>query len=415
MGFDPDIAKLLGPAVAAGRKALRDMESKEVPAGLRKVAAYAGGSLPPPFAASLLGALDTDPDFRAKAVEASPNVAAASDQDRPAQRASAAFLTREGDWWAVIADARAEVAAATAVGGSDAARKESDRARAEAVEARRRERDARSRAERAEVEAQAEVAELRDRLRRSRESDGRLVADLEDARRRVEQALERTEAERDALRNEIADLRARWRRARRELAEAERAARAGSTGSLPRDPIDRAKRLDEIATLSRVPVEDPAAGFPAAPAGDTFAVPPGVSPDRADAVAWLTGESRRLTVVVDGYNAASFLEEDFFSSAARDRLNLALGRLQRALRSGKVIAVYDSKLAGRRRTIAGPDGIEIRFSPEGTTGDDTVVALAADLDGPVVVVSSDREVRERAGAHGAVTLWSEALVEWIGG
>jgi hypothetical protein len=34
------------------------------------------------------------------------------------------------------------------------------------------------------------------------------------------------------------------------------------------------------------------------------------------------------------------------------------------------------------------------------------------LDGPVVVVSSDREVRERAEASGALALWSEGLAQW---
>jgi len=33
----------------------------------------------------------------------------------------------------------------------------------------------------------------------------------------------------------------------------------------------------------------------------------------------------------------------------------------------------------------------------------------------VVVVSSDREVREGSEQHGAIALWSEALVGWIQG
>ena len=39
--------------------------------------------------------------------------------------------------------------------------------------------------------------------------------------------------------------------------------------------------------------------------------------------------------------------------------------------------------------------------------------MAESIDGTVVVVSNDREVRERAAAVGAITLWSAAVAEWL--
>ena len=46
------------------------------------------------------------------------------------------------------------------------------------------------------------------------------------------------------------------------------------------------------------------------------------------------------------------------------------------------------------------------------TADREIAELVAELGGPRVVVSTDREVREAAEEAGALALWSEALVEW---
>ena len=56
--------------------------------------------------------------------------------------------------------------------------------------------------------------------------------------------------------------------------------------------------------------------------------------------------------------------------------------------------------------------MEIRFAADDRIADEEIVELAAELD-DVVVISSDREVREQAEAGGAVVLWSEALAQWL--
>ena len=53
------------------------------------------------------------------------------------------------------------------------------------------------------------------------------------------------------------------------------------------------------------------------------------------------------------------------------------------------------------------------FAEADRLADEEVVHLAAETAGPVVVVTSDREVRENAAFVGAAALWSEAFVEWF--
>jgi predicted RNA-binding protein with PIN domain len=78
-----------------------------------------------------------------------------------------------------------------------------------------------------------------------------------------------------------------------------------------------------------------------------------------------------------------------------------------------VVVVYDSAVSPEAETGSGPGGVRIRFTRNGLSADDEIRRLAAEGSGPVVVVSSDREVREGSERHGAIALWSEALIAWI--
>ena len=60
---------LVAPAIKAARAALRRLDEDDVPARLRKVAAYQGGRLPAPLARKLLAALNDDEWLRGKALE----------------------------------------------------------------------------------------------------------------------------------------------------------------------------------------------------------------------------------------------------------------------------------------------------------------------------------------------------------
>ena len=169
-----------------------------------------------------------------------------------------------------------------------------------------------------------------------------------------------------------------------------------------RHPRETARLLDELTAALR----------PAATAGEdepepvnvVVSLPAATPPDKADAVDWLLKQTEPLTLLVDGYNLSFLLEApgDFSTADARRGLRRLVARLARIRRMAmavlRVIVVFDTRnepSSGRRR-----GGIEVRFA---ASGDDEVVRLAESIDGTVVVVSNDREVRERSrrcrGAH----------------
>jgi len=78
----------------------------------------------------------------------------------------------------------------------------------------------------------------------------------------------------------------------------------------------------------------------------------------------------------------------------------------------RVVVVFDG--ADEEAEPRMPGGrLAVRFSA-GRIADDEIVDLARNTPGPVVVISDDRAVRERAERTGAVALWSRALAEWAG-
>ena len=87
----------------------------------------------------------------------------------------------------------------------------------------------------------------------------------------------------------------------------------------------------------------------------------------------------------------------------------------RSMAPVNVVVVYDSAVNAETATEAGPGGVWVRFTTMGLTADDEIRRLAAEAEEPVVVVSSDREVREGSEQFGAIALWAEALIPWIQG
>ena len=87
----------------------------------------------------------------------------------------------------------------------------------------------------------------------------------------------------------------------------------------------------------------------------------------------------------------------------------------RAMAPVNVVIVYDSAVNAETATEAGPGGVWLQFTTMGLTADDEIRRQAAEATEPVVVVSSDREVREGSEQFGAIALWAEALIPWIQG
>ena len=123
--------------------------------------------------------------------------------------------------------------------------------------------------------------------------------------------------------------------------------------------------------------------------------------------AWLGLPGAHL--IVDGYNVTKTGFPGLSLSDQRDRLVRSLGALA-ARTSAEVTVVFDGAAVATARPPA--RGIRVLFSPPGVTADDVIADLvrAEPVGRVLVVVSSDRQVADTAGRHGARTAGSAVLL-----
>jgi hypothetical protein len=404
---------LLMPALTAARLALQRLDEDDVPAALRKVAASSSRRLPPPMRRRLLDELDGDTWLRAEALEMLDDAAGGSEA---ANRASRLFLERPPSWWVELGAIAAErEASAAATGQARDAAAVADleaklaRARRTAKEQKREllaERDAARADAKAWRERAAELEPIaeEDAARRAVAADRR-IAELEGVVAAMRRDLDRATSEASSAQEML-------RRVRRDLAEADRQAvsAAAGPGLGFTDPVEFAKHLDRIAAAGTRPAMG--ASDTAVAAAAPLRLEPGVRPDDPAAVDWLIAQED-VTVLVDGYNVAhQLVEGELDPATARTLLNQELHRLGAAAAGPMhLLVVYDSTTGEASHDLKGPPGVAIRFAPADGSADDEIIALAGR--GRVVVISSDRRVREGAEANGAVALWAEALAGWL--
>jgi hypothetical protein len=132
-------------------------------------------------------------------------------------------------------------------------------------------------------------------------------------------------------------------------------------------------------------------------------------PSRLAAWAGLPGAH----LIVDGYNVTKTGYPELMLSEQRDRLVRALAALA-ARTSAEVTVVFDGAAVAAARPSG--RGIRVLFSPPGVLADDVIRDLVrAEPRGRVlIVVSSDREVADRAGADGAKTAAASVLLALVG-
>lgn len=120
-----------------------------------------------------------------------------------------------------------------------------------------------------------------------------------------------------------------------------------------------------------------------------------------------------VDVVVDGYNVSMEAWPHLDAGSQRERL-LALLTAATARTGAHVHVVFDGDDDGRRPSVGTPLAVRVHYTPAGVEADDVVIAMANDLpvDRPVVVVSSDRRVRDGARRAGANVVSSSALLAW---
>lgn len=372
--------------------------------------------------------------------------------------ASALYAARPRGWAFGLGAAAAVVERERGEKEEDEERKARTTELASLEQARRRleqERDA----ARAEVEqVQGELREER-RRRRTRESEAqRSVAEHQQRLEELEEATARTRAAREAVEARVQREAGRARQLEQELRASKRAQaeseearaelaeqleRAAAPGSGLRyadlealaDAADLAQRLATglggVAERARrlrpaeapPPAEPPARAESREPSAATSApsapteparrtrpsVPPGMAADSPHALdAMLRAPGAAL--IVDGYNVSMLGWGDVSLSDQRERLGAALAQLQARTRC-RVTLVFDGAgvegVRPARRT-----GVRVVFSEPGEEADRVVVRAVAALSKrvPVVVASSDAEVRADAERHGAAVVSAATLL-----
>ena len=264
----------------------------------------------------------------------------------------------------------------------------------------------------------AELDRLRERLRRLREArdDARRRAEGETARadreatarEQAEAALAEAQAEVARLRDALevaADQRASAVERERRRGQASLAEVTEQLRQVRREHQERARRdrAAEQAQQARAARPTPRPREPAAPprlvAGRPSRLPATVHPDTTEAVSLLLHAGR--LVLVDGYNVSRTHRADLDLEGQRRWLvNLAAGAA--ATRRIEPRLVFDGHATNGPGSQRRDRGVVVVFTPEGVTADDDLVFEVEALDParPVVVVTDDRELRDRLAGYG---------------
>jgi hypothetical protein len=389
---------LVPEAIDAARRALRRMDDKDIPPRLRAIAARSG-RLPAPLARRLIVELDASDWLRAEAMaEIDPGL----DDAASGMSASLLFLRRPEEWTERI-DSLATGQRESAE-QSQVKRLESELRRVIAKSDRLEERL--SAAERREQEAAQSVDK---RLAAAMASQQRSQGKLKAARDRLAEQLAAAEQEVSRLGVENSSL-------RQKIEEARSVRGKSSTSTAPRKvapawslkrPTDIARHLDDINRRLLVTPAQPEKSEALQGLLRLSGPPAGVRPDRPEAIEWLIGLPGLVNVAIDGWNAAHLLKSPPVA-ATRNRVVEAARRLILAS-SGKrrITAVFDSSQPGESFSA---DDVKVTFVP---SADEELIAMANRDPTRLVVITSDRRVREAVESAGAVGLWSEALIDWL--
>ena len=418
--------------VALTADALGRLERDQVPAPLRRVAAFAPGRRAPLAGPRIAQALDSDEDFRGRVAElvsrGRPEVAAVLSStggpetaDGPAPDAvdvaALAYLLGSEGWADLAGSAARSWEADQAASVERAASDRSQRLEQQLVAATDQLREVRARHREQRSELKAENTDLRHRLGDTR---SRLRA-AEDAATRATAALQRAET---AAADQVAASRLETRRLLERVEELEgELATARRSVRLERDTgtlrarllldtlLETAQGLRRELALPAVEGA-PADVVEADVAGRGTRAPSGHGSLRADDPT-LLGELLALPrchLVVDGYNVTKAAWPELSLERQRDRLLGGLAPL--TARSGaEVTVVFDAGGTTERPLVNRPRGVRVLYSPPGVIADDVIRDLvAAEPAGrPVVVVSSDAEVVRDVLRAGARSVASAAL------
>jgi predicted RNA-binding protein with PIN domain len=428
----PDLPeKLLAGYLDAALDTLRAADPAELPGALRQYQTWTPRRLRHPRVLGLVRrTLDVDRSFRdavdkrvldeedalARLLRAGRHAEALASGEAP-EMVARVGLALGADGEAAVAAAVEAAAASQAQAEAAAVRSALAGAESE-LDAARARADAEAAATRA---AREELRAAREELRRV-ERERRGLADRASA---LERELARSEAALRAARSEaaaeqrrlggrVAELQARltetqrnYRALRRSTGQVDPMV-AEAVGALERD-LGALRR----ATGLEVEAAPAAAAAPRRPERrEPLPVPGGRGADDPETLAaWMATDG--VLVLVDGYNVTKH-PLGFAERSLEDQRTLLLDLCRRLARrfGAAVTVVFDGGTIEPipSRLPLGP--VEVVFTDAGRTADDEIVARtnATPPGRPVVVVSSDNELRERVGALGASVTRSSSLL-----
>jgi predicted RNA-binding protein with PIN domain len=428
----PDLPeKLLAGYLDAALDTLRAADPAELPGALRQYQTWTPRRLRHPRVLGLVRrTLDVDRSFRdavdkrvleeedalARLLRAGRHAEALASGEAP-EMVARVGLALGADGEAAV-DAAVEAAAASQAQAEAAAVRSALAGAESELDAARARADAEAAAARA---AREELRAAREELRRV-ERERRALADraggLERELARSEAALRAARsaaaAEQRRLGGRVAELQARLTETQRKYRALRRSTGqvdpmvAEAVGALERDlgALRRAAGLDAGAAPA-------AAATPRRPERrEPLPVPGGRGADDPETLAaWMATDS--VLVLVDGYNVTKH-PLGFPERSLEDQRTLLLDLCRRLARrfGAAVTVVFDGGTIEPipSRLPLGP--VEVVFTDAGRTADDEIVARtnATPAERPVVVVTSDNELRDRVGALGASVTRSPALL-----
>jgi predicted RNA-binding protein with PIN domain len=283
--------------------------------------------------------------------------------------------------------------------------------------------------QRAETEAAAarvareELRAAREELRRVERERRALAERMEGLERQLAESAAALRAAREEAADERRRLRGRASELQARLAESQRNERAlrRSAGQVDPAVTEAVGALErDLAVLRRVTGlgeeggsgRSPEAGAALRPERRPLAVPGGRGADDPETLAaWMGADG--VLVLVDGYNVTKH-PQGFPERGLEDQRTLLLDLCRRLARrfGAAVTVVFDGGTVGPIPTRLPLGPVEVVFTDPGRTADDEIVvrANAAPPERPVVVVTSDNELRSRVGALGATVVRSPALL-----
>lgn len=400
MTMDKRSLAMLNPVVESAREELADIEQDDVPASLRKAARSSARRLPPPLAMSIVQELTRSESFRSAVAERYQQGAETDDD-------LVAFLDDPGKGLVSIKERAIETAKMEEHSDLRESRRKIENLTGQMEEAHRRMAALRA-AHDVELEAsRATVSQRQSRLEARVEMLG------------VEVSAKQEEililvAEVSALTAELqsAGERVRWAvaRSRRRGPGAANPARGVRPDSAPSDPVELARWLDTVERNIR-PFRARGIGGHGIAEAQPLLMRQGIAPDSGMAVSSLLEQSPDR-FILDGYNiAGEIYGAEFSTRSARDDIVQRAGRLARRS-DAEVLVVFDGQDDQARSGFRTSEGVAVRFS-RGENADDVIAALVASKPMRTVVITNDRDLRDRCSAADCVPIWSTAFIEWF--